>query len=321
MTQTLRRAAVWPVLSLMVISPVLAEVISSATPVVALLNPALLLSYVLILYGLPVLIIREVAVRRRVGPLGLWCLGLIYGLYNEGLLSLDLFHPFGHSGDGYAGYGVVGGLLVPFTIFIAFWHGLFSVALPVLLVERLFPKQAGRAWLPTWLVVTIAALCLVMAVLAYFGVGRDTPQPVSDAHLAVVMIVGLALWFCAGWLPRTPVLGPGRPKAPVRSFVVGALLFAAILTPSILADEGVAWGWQPSYFAIVAIAAAWAIGRVPVTSHATAVICVMGAGAAHAVATASFGVMGGDPLLVASAAVLGAAFVVVAVRSRTGYGQ
>src|SRR4029453_19619444 len=88
-----------PTLLLMVLSPLLAEITSGGTPLTLFFTPGILLGFLFGLYGLQVLVIREVATRRGYGLLGLWCLGLIYGLYNEGLRSETLFYPLAtHSG-------------------------------------------------------------------------------------------------------------------------------------------------------------------------------------------------------------------------------
>jgi hypothetical protein len=132
------------VLLLIVLAPVLAEVISGGTPITQMFLPWILVFYVVFLYGFQVLVIREVAVRGRLGLLGLWCLGTVYGLYNEGLRAQTLFYPLHSPIAAFSGYGLVADVRIPFTIWITFWHGLFSVVIPVLVVEYLFPAQAAR---------------------------------------------------------------------------------------------------------------------------------------------------------------------------------
>lgn len=66
----------------MVGSALLAEVISGGTPLTLFMAPGVFLPFVVLVYGIPVLVLREVAVRRGYGPLGLWCLGVLYSLVN-----------------------------------------------------------------------------------------------------------------------------------------------------------------------------------------------------------------------------------------------
>src|SRR6266699_1010025 len=115
-----------PVLLLRVLSPFLAEVISGGTPVTVFFLPWVFFPYVIFLYGIPVLILREVAARRKFGLLGLWCLGLIYALYNEGLFAQTLFYPHHAPLDTFSTYGLVANVRIPFALWISFWHGLFS---------------------------------------------------------------------------------------------------------------------------------------------------------------------------------------------------
>ncbi|MEN3308151.1 MAG: aminodeoxyfutalosine deaminase [Micromonosporaceae bacterium] len=95
------------VLLLTVLALVLAEVISGGTPITQMFLPWILVFYVVFLYGFQVLVIREVAVRGRLGLLGLCCLGTVYGLYNEGLRAQALFYPLRSAIDTFSDHGIV----------------------------------------------------------------------------------------------------------------------------------------------------------------------------------------------------------------------
>ena len=139
-------------------------------------------------YGLHVLVIREVAIRGRLGLVGLWSLGLVYGLYNEGLRSQTLFFPHHAPIEEFSTYGLVGHLRIPFTLFIIAWHALFSVVTPILLVEYLFPGKARQPWLPrnaTW---AVAILRVVTAVHRQYSVG---PGGVVFAAVFITMLVAI----------------------------------------------------------------------------------------------------------------------------------
>ena len=67
----------------------LAEVGSQNVPILAYLSPA---TFVLgsLAYGVPALVIREVAAARGLNAAGLAILGLAYGILNEGVLARTL---------------------------------------------------------------------------------------------------------------------------------------------------------------------------------------------------------------------------------------
>ncbi len=196
-----------PALLLMVLSPLLAEVISGATPMTLFFLPGIFFPYVTLLYGFPVLVLREVAVRGKLGVLGLWCLGLIYALYNEGLRAETLFSPLDSPVDTFSSYGLVADIRLPFTVWISFWHGLFSVATPVLVVGYLFPAVADEPWLPLKATWSLAILSVATAVPYFLFVGDASNT--EDArtlivHFTFLVVAGVVLWFVAGRLPRTP---------------------------------------------------------------------------------------------------------------------
>ena len=205
-----------PALLLMVLSPLLAEVISGATPVTLFFMPGIFFPYATILYGFPVLVIREVAVRGKLGLLGLWCLGLLYALYNEGLRAETLFYPLDAPLDTFSTYGLVADVRVPFTLWISFWHGLFSVVTPILFVEYLFPKKADEPWLPLKATWSLAILCVGTAIPYFLFVGdASSTQDVTTliVHITFLVVAALVLWFVAGRLPRTPRIIPTEATA------------------------------------------------------------------------------------------------------------
>ncbi len=115
------------VLSLMILSPLLAEVLSSNVSLGAFLNPPNLFLLITLGYGIPVLIIRELAVRRQLGLQGLLLLGVAYGIYNEGFIAKTFLLACNVPLEQFNGYGMLLGIGVPWAILISSWHALFSV--------------------------------------------------------------------------------------------------------------------------------------------------------------------------------------------------
>jgi hypothetical protein len=144
MDRTFVRAALF----LLVAPGFLAEVLSENTPILTALHPVPFVLLILT-YGVPVVLIREIAVARRLNVIGIILLGIGYGMLNEGVLAKTLTLPAGLPIAEFAGYGKLGTVQSGWAIFILFWHALHSVLYPILLCDWLFPAAAGRRWFVT----------------------------------------------------------------------------------------------------------------------------------------------------------------------------
>jgi len=313
-----------PILLLIVLAPFLAEIISGATPLPQFFLPGIFLGYVIVLYGLQVLVIREVAIRGKLGLLGLWCLGLVYGLYNEGLRAETLFYPLPAPLEEFFAYGLVGGVRVPFTVWISLWHGLFSVVTPILLVEYLFPDKARQPWLPLKATWSVAVLSVATAVAYFVFLGDEAstqPSATLAAHLGFMVVAALVLSYVAGKLPRTPRITANSDGHSFtwRRFSAGALLYVVmVIVPEVLAQAKVPWPLFVLYLAAVATVAGWAVARRRQTTREQAVVVVLGAGTAQAVLMVVAGVLIGDIMWAAACVLFTAVFITALVRIRRG---
>lgn len=196
-----------PVLLLMVTAPFLAEVFGGAMPLLDFVQPAIFFPFVVFLYGLPLLVIRELSTRYGFGPLGIWVLGMTYGLFNEGLLSETLYAGLDHAVEAYASYGVIGDLRLPWLLYILPWHGALSVLFPITVVDRIFPGFAGRQWLPGKLTWGLAIGVPALAILRFVAWGEDRGVAGLGGfvlHLAFVLLVGAVVCWVAVRPARRP---------------------------------------------------------------------------------------------------------------------
>jgi len=76
------RANYKPVLTLLLITPLLTELLSNNMSPQVFFNPVVFLLLTTVVYGFPVLLLREFACQYRLGISGLLCLGLVYGIIN-----------------------------------------------------------------------------------------------------------------------------------------------------------------------------------------------------------------------------------------------
>ncbi|MEO7309398.1 MAG: hypothetical protein ABIX01_03295 [Chitinophagaceae bacterium] len=147
-----------PAILLLIITPILTELLSNNIPANRLFEPKLFLMMVCWVYG-PVLLLRELAVRWKLSVAGYIFLGLVYGIYNEGLLGKTFFQvqipntAFDH-------YGFIWGINLPWAAVMTVFHACFALLFPVLWVYNIFPKLASRPWLNTkwWIGFSIAAV-------------------------------------------------------------------------------------------------------------------------------------------------------------------
>lgn len=285
-----------PALALMLLAPFLAEVISGATSLFGFFSPIIFLSYVVLLYGIPILVIREVAVRRRFGLLALWLVGLVYALYNEGLFAQTLFYPLDSPLEMHTSYGLIGDVRIPLAVFISFWHALISVVLPILLIQYLFPAKAAQPWLSKRVTWIFGIACAGLAIMGFFsGIGRDDERVGDLSRTAtlfgLILLVSFIIFFTANKLSGVlRIIEIERSKFSWKPVAYGALLFALInVIPYGLADSKVWWPFFVLYFLILGTAGIIiAMGCTSVTLD-KAVAFGVGAGLAAAVVLATAG--------------------------------
>lgn len=289
--------ALLPILLLVLLAPVLAETLSGATPPTVLVLPGVLFSFVVLVYGVQVLVIREVAVRTGVGMIGLWLLGVAYGIYNEALLAGTVFAPLANPIEEFADFGVVRHIRIPYALWILAWHGLFSVVTPVLLVERLCPRAAGRPWLP------VPVAWLLGLASAGYGLARFVTGPDRRAqdgatfllHLLLAVAVMVALAVMARDLPPVPGLRLARGGRYGRAFGAGILAYLLVFfAPQLLVDPRLRWPLFVAGFGAALLAVLGAIARYRVVALDSAVCFVLGAALVQAVLGVVFGTATGD---------------------------
>lgn len=322
MTERLRRNA-RPILLMLVLPPILAELGSGAMAPLHLFQPLRLFEFATLVYGFPVLVIREIAVRRRLGPLGIWCLGIVYGLYNEGVLAETLFHP-GHSPwDFAAAYGLVAHLRVPFTFAITFWHGLFAVLLPIVFVEYLDRNRPREPWLPLKATWTLAVICLGVGVPGLlFGYGRGHPRSASVAtyagQLGFLVLAGAVAVLIAERAGRRPQI-TSFPQQPFlwRLFAFGGGLFWVVSTvPYMLAEAKVLPALYAAYFVVGAAVIWWVVSRHRETSLRSVVNVALGTEIMGSILAIPFGVVSGNLAWSLVGIVFAAIFVIATLRFR-----
>jgi hypothetical protein len=203
----------------------LAELGSGNIPFPQIVHPFVLV-FLAVAYGLPVLLIREAMVRWRLGIAGAAVLGLAYGLYNEGVVAKTIFLTAGPPlFPSFWGYGMLGGVNVPWLCTIAPWHSMNAVLYPILIVSALWPGQAREPWLGEPQMAAFALLSSALGIFAFFKAPPGDAPALAFAGL-VGAIAALAL-LARSLGPAADVSAPARGRLSdlARGFLGAPLLY------------------------------------------------------------------------------------------------
>ena len=169
------------------------------------------------MYGAGVLLVRELVVRTGAGWPGLLVLGAAYEVAEDGLALQALTSPQLYTAADW------GGRVLGFNT--AYWqsqvgyHLVFSVLIPVLLADLLFPRHAGGPYLrPAGTILTAVAFVAGLALVRFGISGYEDPGYTApgSAVVAQLLIIGLLTMMALVVLPRLRARQAGVPRpAPV----------------------------------------------------------------------------------------------------------
>ncbi|MFC3996178.1 hypothetical protein ACFOVU_09650 [Nocardiopsis sediminis] len=218
-----RLRAAW---TLVVLTTLCAELTFTAVavPVTWLLLPLLM-----VMYGAGVLVVREAAARAGAGWPSLVLLGLAYQLAEDGLGLQALTSPrmYGAAEWGWRALGVNW----------TYWesqigvHVVFSVLIPVMLTDLLFPVHRGRPYLRTGGLIGAGALAVVgvLGLRAVISAAEDPGYQTPWAWTAgFIAAIALLAWLALRVLPRHGAPGPAPAASVPEPAVVGGA--AALMT-------------------------------------------------------------------------------------------
>lgn len=206
----------WPAIVLVLLSLSLAEFLTGSTPMMALIHPGALLP-LLGLYGAGVLLIRDVSLRWKNGWVSLFLLGFSYAIAEEGIATKTLVDPsrpniafLGHLVRmGGINWGVVAAIL-PF-------HALYSIGLPILLVDLLFPATHGRPWLGN---AALGGTLLILGGTVTLGYFTFDPGYFEGYTVLGALVIILVAFVILAWTLPGHILFPTeeRPRRSSRWF-------------------------------------------------------------------------------------------------------
>jgi hypothetical protein len=221
-----------PILVLLFFSPGLIEYLSGSSPLMNLvLNPGFFVFQILLnvgLYGPGVLLIREAKLRWRKGWATVLLLGLAYGILEEGIALSTMFNP-GSGPAASSGLNVYGHYLGVNWVWAAqidIIHSLFSIAIPILLLDLTLPETRGRSLLkdrqiPTVFVIWAGDVSLLNVIVwKWAGFWAGVP-------LIVGGFLFMAAFVAAAWFVPSNLLAPRSPQPRSRPavFALAGFLF------------------------------------------------------------------------------------------------
>jgi hypothetical protein len=209
---------VGPALTLMILAPVIAEVLSGATKLsyISALIPEILV------WGGGALLIRELVCRWGGGWTSVFLLGLGLAIAEEFLIQQTSIAPLPWLGNTPA-YGRVWGVNWVYFLYMLGYESVWVVLIPAQLTELIFPKRRDEQWLRSGQLVIVFLLFVVGSLVAWFSwTQRARPMvfhvPKYAPPLITVILGALASSLLAvmSYVVRTtpaPVAGASR-KAP-----------------------------------------------------------------------------------------------------------
>ncbi len=182
-----------PALVLFVLSPAIGELLSGSSPPAEFFNPAAFL-LLAVLYGGGAIMIRELVHRWDKGWPSLLTLGAAYGIAEEGLMVKSFFDPNWQDLDLLGVYGRWAGVNWVWALHLTLYHAVISIAIPILLVNLLYPERRGAAWISRRTFKWLAGLWVAEIAFGFLFLTPYRPPvvPYLLALLATVGLIGLA---------------------------------------------------------------------------------------------------------------------------------
>ena len=195
------KSTILPVFVLFIMSPLIAEVLLGATSLTHIGGLVIVAPF----YGCGVLLIRELVRRRTTSWWPFILFGIAYMLIEEGLTLQTLFNP------DFVNAAKFGGRWLGVNFVLTQWeigyHVVWSISIPILITDLLFPARRTQRWLGQF-GVSVCAIVYVLAALALGAAFRKMIMPGFHAPFThLLTTAGLACAFAISALnwPRAEI--------------------------------------------------------------------------------------------------------------------
>jgi hypothetical protein len=208
-----------PALTLFFLAPAIGELLSGSSPPSEFFSPLTLL-LLAVLYGGGALLVRELRCRWHKGWPTALLLGAAYGLVEEGLMVKSFFDPNWVDIGVLGSYGRWAGVNWIWASELTLFHAVFSITVPVLLTERLFPDRQSDSWVGRRMTILLSLLLIGDILLGFLAL---TPYRPPFFPYVLTLATVLALAWAARRLPVHIFTHPpdGRSEPVMRLRVIG----------------------------------------------------------------------------------------------------
>ena len=179
------RRILTPATVLFFLSTAIAELLSGSAPPAEFFNPAGFL-IIVALYGTGAVLIRELVHRWRKGWPSLLALGAAYSILEEGLMVKSFFSPYWEDLGVLGTYGRWAGVNWVWSVELTIYHALVSIAIPILLVELIFPTRRHEAWIGRLGFSTCTSLLIADTVFGFLAFPYRPPWALVLLSVAVM---------------------------------------------------------------------------------------------------------------------------------------
>lgn len=186
-----------PVLSLWLLSPLVAEYLLGSLP----MSLITILPLMAAMYGSAAVLIREAARRSGGGWVTIALLGAAYGFVEEGFITQSLFNPnYLHLRLLDFGYVPALGTGLPWLVFVVTIHTVWSIAVPIGFAEALFPARRDDRWLGPIGMAVFALLFMAGAAAVAVFTYKSLPFMASPGQfIGTGLIVTMLLAAAIAW--------------------------------------------------------------------------------------------------------------------------
>ncbi|MFG1909079.1 hypothetical protein [Kribbella sp. NPDC048928] len=224
-----------PALGLFFLSPLVAEFLLGNIPISAMFA----LFGLAPLYGGGAVLIRELVRRRGWGYPSVVVLALAYGVLEEGITTQSLFNP-NYADQRLLDPGHIGflGMGAPWTVFVLGLHTIWSITVPIVLVESMSrrPREPwlGKVGLSVYGALFVVGIISTTAI--QLGMDSFVASPAQFAGVVVAIAVLIVVAIRIG--RRTPKSTAGKVPTPWLFAVAGLVVSSGWMLISDLVQNG-----------------------------------------------------------------------------------
>lgn len=196
-------------LLLLIFPSVTIELFSGSTPPLLFFNPITLLFFV-ICYGLPFILIREMKIRWNLGWSFIFLFPII-GIYIEGIFMQSFFNP-AHADLGVlSNFGTYFGVQWPWTLYLTITHGIFSLVIPMFILDILFPSMKRTTFLSRRKAIISLILISLVTFIHYYTICTDESGMYKNYSIDIrttlsCIVICLTLVSLAYYFKDTPTI-------------------------------------------------------------------------------------------------------------------